>query len=121
MSKKLYVGNLPFTVNSDKLKELFSAYGELAEVSVIAFKDTGKSKGFCIVTINDDAQAEKAIQEMNGKEIEGRALRVNEAQPFDPSRPRPPRHDGGGGRFGGGGGRGFSRGPREFRPRSESY
>ncbi len=102
MSKKLYVGNLPFSVNSEKLKELFSAYS-VEEANVISFKDTGKSKGFGFITLPDD-QAEKAIQEMNEKEVEGRKLNVNEAKPFDPDAPRErrPRRDfGGGGGFGG--------------------
>jgi len=99
MSKKIYVGNLSFSVNSDKLKEIFAAYGpESAEV--IIFRDTGKSKGFGFVTITDDAQAEKAISELNGKEVEGRKLTVNEAKPFEPGS-RPPRRNFGGGGFGG--------------------
>lgn len=104
MSKKLYVGNLPFSVNTDKLKELFAAYGQLDDVALITFKDTGKSKGFGFVTIADDAQAEKAITEMNGKEMEGRALTVNEARPMDPNGPPKRRSSdgfGGGRRFGG--------------------
>lgn len=84
MSKKLYVGNLPFTVDSKKLEELFSQYGQLDEVVVITFKDSGKSKGFGFVTIVDDAQAEKAMKEMNEKEVEGRQILVNEAKPFSP-------------------------------------
>jgi RNA recognition motif-containing protein len=118
MSKKLYVGNLPFGVTQEKLKEMFSSYGDLGEVTVISNKFTGKSKGFGFVTIEDDSQADKAISEMNGKELEGRALTVNEAKPFDPDKPRPPRRfDGGDGgrRFGNrdggsrGGGSRFSR------------
>ncbi|MEK6825413.1 MAG: RNA-binding protein, partial [Nanoarchaeota archaeon] len=66
MSKKLYVGNLPYSVNGEKLKELFAAYGEIVESTVISFRDTGKSKGFGFVTLADDAQADKAVQEMNG-------------------------------------------------------
>ncbi len=102
MGKKLYVGNLPFSVTSEKLKEIFSAYGEV-EAEVISFKDTGKSKGFGFVTVADDIQAEKAKQEMNGKELEGRKVLVNEAAPFDPNKPRRPRRDFGDRRFGGGG------------------
>ncbi len=88
MSKKLYVGNLPFSVNSEKLKELFASYGHIEEAQVISFKDTGKSKGFGFVTIQSDVEADKAIQEMNDKEIEGRKIKVNEATPFDPNKPR---------------------------------
>ena len=111
MGKKLYVGNLPFSVNSEKLKEIFSVYGNV-EAEVISFKDTGKSKGFGFVTV-DDEQAEKAKQEMNGKEIDGRKVFVNDAAPFDPNAPRKPRRsfggNGGGRRFGGGGGFGGGR------------
>ena len=103
--KKLYVGNLPFSVDRQKLEELFSAYGQIDEAVVISFKDTGKSKGFGFITISDDVQAEKAISEMNGKEMEGRKLTVNEAKPFDPD--KPPRRS-----FGGGRDRGFGDGER---------
>jgi|TARA_Y100000310_G_scaffold320303_1_gene376623 RNA recognition motif-containing protein len=103
MSKKLYVGNLPFSVDSEKLKELFSTYGETEEVTIISDKFSGRSKGFGFVTFKEDASADKAVAEMNGKEVEGRELKVSEAKPMDPDRPRPPRRD-----FGnrGGGGRG---------------
>jgi RNA recognition motif-containing protein len=129
MSKKLYVGNLPWSVDNEKLKELFSAYNpEAAEV--ISYKDTGKSKGYGFVTLPDE-NAEKAIQEMNDKEVEGRKLKVNEATPFDPTKQRERRpfrssgfrREGGfGGRSGGfrrdseggfGGGRGFRRDDRD--------
>jgi len=112
MSKKLFVGNLPFGMSDDQFKGLFASYGELGETGVVRFKDTGKSKGFGFVTINDDAQAEKAKTEMNQKEVEGRKIFVNDATPFNPDKPRERRFGGGGGRrFGGdrggfGGGRG---------------
>ena len=106
MAKKLYVGNLPFSVTQEKLNELFAPFGEIEEATVISDKFSGRSKGFGFVTFVDDASAEKAVAEMNEKDIEGRALKVNEAQPFDPDKPRKS--------FGGGGGRsgGFNRGPR---------
>ncbi len=100
MSKKLYVGNLPFSITQEKLGELFVAYGAVDEVALITFKDTGRSKGFGFVTIADDAQAEKAISEMNGKDMEGRKLTVNEAKPFNPDERKPRRSFGGSG-FGG--------------------
>jgi RNA recognition motif-containing protein len=78
---KLYVGNLPWSVDDAKLKELFAAYGEITEAVVIKDKFSGRSKGFGFVTIADDEAAKKAIEEMNGKEIEGREIKVNEAQP----------------------------------------
>ena len=83
MSKKVYVGNLPFKVSNDKLKEMFSQYGEVAEAVVISDKYSGRSKGFGFVTFENDADAEKAVSEMDGKEIEGRALKVNEARPME--------------------------------------
>ena len=81
---KVYVGNLPFSVDLDKLKELFSSYGEIEEAVVISDKFSGRSKGFGFVTFKDDAAAQKAIAEMNEKEIEGRNLKVNEARPMEP-------------------------------------
>ena len=99
---KIYVGNLPFGVGSEKLKELFSSYGEIEEATVISDKFSGRSKGFGFVTFPNDAEAKKAIEAMNEKEIEGRALKVNEAKPMED---RPPRRDEGRRNFGGGGGR----------------
>jgi cold-inducible RNA-binding protein len=83
LSTKVYVGNLPFSVTSDKLKEIFSPYGEITEATVISDKFSGRSKGFGFVTFADPASAEKAVAEMNGKEVEGRALKVNEARPME--------------------------------------
>ncbi len=91
---KIYVGNLPFTIEDDKLKELFAPYGEIEEAIVIKDKFSGRSKGFGFVTFKEDESAKKAIAEMNDKEVEGRKLKVNEAKPMDPDRPRrPPRRD----------------------------
>lgn len=84
MSKKVYVGNLPFSFGFEKLKEVFSSFGNIDEASVISDKFSGRSKGFGFVTFSNDADADKAIAEMNGKEFEGRALKVSEATPFDP-------------------------------------
>ena len=104
---KIYVGNLPFTVDLEKLKELFSSYGEIEEAVIISDKFSGRSKGFGFVTYKEEESGKKAIAEMNEKEVEGRNLKVNEAKPMDPDRPRrPPRRD-----FNQGGGRGgFNRG-----------
>jgi RNA recognition motif-containing protein len=104
---KVYVGNLPFSVDDEKLRELFSSYGEVEEASVIKDKFSGRSKGFGFVTFKDDESAKKAISVMNEKDIEGRNLKVNEAKPMDPD--RPPRRDFGGRRDSRGG---DSRGPR---------
>ena len=86
---KIYVGNLPFSVDDKKLAELFSQYGETQEVTVIKDKFSGRSKGFGFITLNDEDSAKKAISEMNGKEAEGRKLTVNEAKPREEGdRPR---------------------------------
>lgn len=113
---KLYIGNLPWSVDGEKLKELFSSYGEVEEATVISDKFSGRSKGFGFVTIADDEAAKKAISEMNEKEVDGRAIKVNEAKPMDPDKPRAPRRDFGD-RSGGfnnrsGGGRSSSGGQR---------
>lgn len=91
---KIYVGNLPFSVDESKLKELFSGY-DTEEVTLIKDKFSGRSKGFGFVTINDEESAKSAISEFNDKEVEGRQLKVSEAKPMDPDAPRPRRSFGG--------------------------
>lgn len=119
---KIYVGNLPFSVDGDELRKLFSSYGEISEVSVISDKFSGRSKGFGFVTFADSGDAQKAISEMNEKDVQGRPLKVSEAKPMDPDRPRPRRSFGGdrenfgGGRRSFGGDRGRS-GGRDRPPR----
>ena len=81
MAKKVYVGNLPWSVTKEKLEETFGKFGDMEEAIVISDKFSGRSKGFGFVTYVNDADADKAIAEMNEKEVEGRALKVNEAQP----------------------------------------
>ena len=93
---KIYVGNLPFGVDKGKLDELYGTFGDIEESIVISDKFSGRSKGFGFVTFKDDAAAQKAIADMNDKEVEGRNIKVNEAKPMED---RPPRRD-----FGGGGG-----------------
>ncbi len=100
---KIYVGNLPFTIDSEKLKELFASFGDIEEAIVISDKFSGRSKGFGFITFPNDEDAKKAIKEMNEKDVEGRALKVNEAKPMED---RPPRREGGR-NFGGGGQRRF--------------
>jgi len=90
---KVYVGNLPYSVDDAKLSELFSSYGEIEEVTVIKDKYSGRSKGFGFVTFKDDEAGKKAIDGMNEKEVDGRQVKVNEAKPMDPDRPRSPRRD----------------------------
>lgn len=89
---KVYVGNLPFSIDSEKLKELFATYGEIEEATVISDRFSGRSKGFGFVTFVNDENAKKAIEEMNEKDVEGRPLKVNEARPMEE---RPPRREGG--------------------------
>lgn len=79
--KKLYVGNLPYSVNDTQLADLFSSYGTVTSAVVIMDRATGRSKGFGFVEFEDDAAAMAAIDAMNGQEVEGRELKVNEARP----------------------------------------
>ena len=97
MGRKLYVGNLPYSASQDSLQETFSQCGTVESVNVITDRDTGQSKGFGFIEMSSDSEAQKAIQELNGKEIDGREIKVNEAKP------KAPRGGGGGG--GGGGNR----------------
>ena len=107
MGRKLYVGNLPYSVDQDALQNAFSQCGTVDSVNVIMDRDTGQSKGFAFVEMSSDSEAQKAIQELNGTNIGGREIKVNEAKP------RAPRGGGGGGGGGGyGGGGGGGRGNR---------
>lgn len=92
---KLYVGGLAYSVNEKELEELFAAFGAVASAAVIKDRDSGQSKGFDFVEMTNDDDAQKAIQEMNGKEVGGRSLTVNQARPQEDRRP------GGGGGNGG--------------------
>lgn len=96
----IYVGNLSFEVTDEDLQQAFSAFGQIASVSVVKDKFTGQSRGFGFVEMPNPAEAQAAIAGVNGKEIKGRALNVNEARP----RTEGGRGGGGGGRPGGGGG-----------------
>jgi len=78
---EIYVGNLPWSVRDQELADAFGTYGNVEQASVITYRDSGRSKGFGFVTMNNDDEANKAIAEMNGHEMEGRPLRVNEARP----------------------------------------
>ncbi|MGF1582341.1 MAG: RNA recognition motif domain-containing protein [Gemmataceae bacterium] len=101
MGKNVYVGNLPYSVTNTELEAMFAEYGDVRSAQVIMDRDTGRSKGFGFVEMEDNQGATAAIEALNGQEIQGRALTVNEA------RPRAERSGGGGG---GGGGRGFGGG-----------
>ena len=83
--KKLYVGNLPYSVDDSKLAEMFSEFGEVSSATVISDRDSGRSKGFGFVEM-DDAAADAAMAAMDGKETDGRALKVNEARPREEKR-----------------------------------
>ena len=85
--KKLFVGNLPYKATDSELKDIFSQYGEVTEAVVIMDRERGISKGFGFVTMANDAEAETAINACNGKDMDGRALTVNEARPKE-ERPR---------------------------------
>ena len=82
MSKKLYVGNLPFSVVLEDLKKLFSEFGTIEDAVILSDKYTGRSRGFGFVTFADDAAGDKAISAMHEKDVEGRKLTVNEATPM---------------------------------------
>ena len=82
MGKRLYVGNLPFSQNDQTLEELFTEFGTVEFAKVITIRNSGRSKGFGFVEMSTEEEAQAAISKMNGKEIEGRELKVNEAKPL---------------------------------------
>jgi RNA recognition motif-containing protein len=100
----IYVGNLSYDTTSDELRDTFASYGEVSSASVVSDKFTGRSRGFGFVEMPDDGEARAAIEGLNGTDLHGRPLTVNEA------RPRPERSGGGGGGRGGYGGGGGGRG-----------
>ena len=115
--KNLYVGNLPHSTTEAELRTAFQTYGEVEKVSVVTDRETGRARGFAFVEMKNDGEAEKAVAALNGSQMGGRALTINEAKP-KADRPR----SGGGQRFGGGGGgrgrddyQGHARQPREPR------
>ena len=105
MGNKLYVGNLPYTVRDEDLQQSFGQFGSVTSAKVMMERDTGRSKGFGFVEMGSDAEAQAAINGMNGQPLGGRSVVVNEARPMEA---RPPRTGGfgGGGGYGGGGGGG---------------
>ena len=119
MGNKLYVGNLPYSFRDEDLQQAFAAHGTVTSAKVMMERDTGRSKGFGFVEMASDAEAQAAINGMNGQQYGGRGLVVNEARPMEA---RPPRSGGGfgggsggggyggGGRSGGGGGGGYGGG-----------
>ena len=118
---ELYVGNLPWSVNDESLTSLFAAHGAVTRAKVVMDRETGRSRGFGFVTMTNATEGKAAIDALNGKDFEGRALRVREAEPRQPGGGggaggggygggRPPRREGGGGGYGGGAGGGGSNG-----------
>jgi RNA recognition motif-containing protein len=100
MGSKLYVGGLPYSATEQQLSDLFGAHGAVTSAKIIADKFTGQSRGFGFVEMSSDSEAKAAITALNGSDMGGRTLTVNEAKPMEQ------RSGGGGGGFGGGGGRG---------------
>ena len=107
MGNKLYVGNLAYSIRDNDLEQAFSQFGSVTSAKVMMERDTGRSKGFGFVEMGSDAEAQAAINGMNGQPLSGRSVVVNEARPMEP---RPPRT---GGYGGGGGGGGYGGGRRE--------
>jgi len=111
MGNKLYVGNLPYSYRDSDMEQAFSQFGTVSSAKVMMERDTGRSKGFGFVEMGSEAEAQAAIQGMNGQQVGGRGLVVNEARPMES---RPPRSGGfgggGGGGYGGGGGGGYGGG-----------
>ncbi|HUS26618.1 MAG TPA: RNA-binding protein [Nevskiaceae bacterium] len=105
MATKLFVGSLPYSVDDSQLADIFAAVGTVASAKVIIDRDTNRSKGFGFVEMSSDDEAQAAVKELNGKEVDGRQIVVNEARPQEKREPRS---------FGGGGGNrgGFDRGNR---------
>jgi RNA recognition motif-containing protein len=127
MGKKLYVGNLPFSITEERVGEVFGQIGQIESIRIVIDRDTGRSKGFGFVEMASDDEAQSAIDQLHGAELDGRTLVVNEARPMEPRGDRggfgAPRGGGGGGfgaprtgdRNGGGGG------DRGFPPRRPRY
>jgi cold-inducible RNA-binding protein len=109
MGNKLYVGNLAYSIRDNDLQQAFAQFGTVTSAKVMMERDTGRSKGFGFVEMGSDAEAQAAINGLNGQPLGGRSVVVNEARPMEP---RPPRSAGGYGGGGGGGG-GYGGGRRE--------
>ncbi len=110
MGNKLYVGNLPYSVRDSDLEQAFGQFGAVTSAKVMMERDTGRSKGFGFVEMASDAEAQAAINGMNGQPLGGRSVVVNEARPMEARPPRTGGYGGGGGGYGGGSGGGGSGG-----------
>ena len=115
MATKLYVGGLPYSVTNEELENLFASFGTVSSAQGIMDRETGRSKGFGFVEMEDDSAAQTAVGELNGKDYQGRTLTVNEARPMEKREPRS-----GGGGYGGGGGGGSRGGDRRGNDRRDS-
>ncbi|SCK62281.1 RNA-binding proteins (RRM domain) [Variovorax sp. HW608] len=104
MGNKLYVGNLPYSVRDGDLEQAFGQFGAVTSAKVMMERDTGRSKGFGFVEMGSEAEAQAAINGMNGQPLGGRSVVVNEARPMEARPPRSGGYGGGGGGYGGGGG-----------------
>ena len=104
MGNKLYVGNLPYSVRDSDLEQAFGQFGAVTSAKVMMERETGRSKGFGFVEMGSDAEAQAAINGMNGQPLGGRSVVVNEARPMEARPPRSGGYGGGGGGYGGGGG-----------------
>ncbi|QBK03986.1 RNA-binding protein [Hylemonella gracilis] len=118
MGNKLYVGNLAYSIRDNDLEQAFGQFGAVTSAKVMMERDTGRSKGFGFVEMGSDAEAQAAINGLNGQPLSGRNVVVNEARPMEPRPPRSggggfggPRREGGGGGYGDGGGDGGFRSP----------
>ncbi len=105
MGNKLYVGNLAYSIRDNDLEQAFGQFGTVTSAKVMMERDTGRSKGFGFVEMGSDAEAQAAINGMNGQPLSGRSVVVNEARTMEPRPPRSGGYGGGGGGYGGGGGR----------------
>ncbi len=105
--KNLYVGNLPHSTTESELRGVFEAHGAVERVSIVTDRETGRARGFAFVEMTDPSEADKAVAALNGSQLGGRALKINEAKPKTDS---PRGGSGGGKRFGGGGGGGRGNG-----------
>jgi RNA recognition motif-containing protein len=110
MSNKLFVGNLSFNTTENDLQDAFAAHGTVVEANLMMDRMSGRPRGFGFVTMSSPAEAQAAIAALNGKEMDGRALTVNEAKPREERPGGGGGFGGGGGGFGGGGGRGYGGG-----------
>ena len=109
MGNKLYVGNLAYSIRDNDLEQAFGQFGTVTSAKVMMERDTGRSKGFGFVEMGSDAEAQAAINGMNGQPLSGRSVVVNEARPMEPRPPRSGGYGGGGGGYGGGYGGGGGR------------